>query len=344
MKNATLLTGGSNHIVFSVRTNDDQSFIVKFSHQRDTERKYQEGNRDTLFGGLLSIEREVFLLERIRRAGLPTPEVHGIYPSPWGDYCVMDVAPGENLPTYMDTHDHQLAEFLAIFDDLGEQLRKLHEVRYESFGNIMYGDVIEPEAISNFADRYLPINDRIIQVCHDKGGLTTEEAEQVHDFFTHRFNHFRDRLDVKTIPATLVITDLHGDNFFIENHKISSFFDVESSQAAPPEFEIYGLRFFVFNFYGEKEYKLAEARFWQAYTNGRTTFPDAEQNQLLDFFAACRLLEIFQSYWGIKDGIRDTWGERIKALLFTYMKTGSIDYLELGCIWRERDKQPVCSK
>ena len=31
----------------------------------------------------------------------------------------------------------------------------------------------------------------------------------------------------------------------------------------------------------------------------------------------------------------------MKALLFQYIDTGSIDYVALGAMWRERDGQPL---
>jgi len=40
------------------------------------------------------------------------------------------------------------------------------------------------------------------------------------------------------------------------------------------------------------------------------------------------------------DGLRDTWGQRIKDILMNYISTGYLDYMLLGKIWRERDKQP----
>ena len=41
------------------------------------------------------------------------------------------------------------------------------------------------------------------------------------------------------------------------------------------------------------------------------------------------------------DAVRDTWGERMKALLLRYLETGEIDYPALGQLWRQRDGQPL---
>ncbi|MBE0601926.1 MAG: hypothetical protein IH607_09065, partial [Firmicutes bacterium] len=56
------LAEGSNHYVFEAVTQTGKAWIVKFPRIRHTEKKYQQGNRDTLFNGELSLEREAWLL------------------------------------------------------------------------------------------------------------------------------------------------------------------------------------------------------------------------------------------------------------------------------------------
>ncbi len=295
------LTGGSNHYVFSINTSDNKDIIVKFPKIRETERAFSKGHKDTLFGGALSPQREAYLLNLIRQSGLPTPKVHGIFPTKKGNCIVVERSSGCNLVDYMNKEEHSREKFLEIISDLGSSFSKLHKTRFGSFGNIMENSLIEPSKILNFADRYLPINDILLERSYLKGGINKQEMKILKDFFDCEFEKYRERLNIKNSPATLVITDMHGDNFFIENGKISGFFDVESSQAAPFEYELYCLRFFVFNYYSEEEYALAQKCF-------------------------C---------------LRDTWGERIKKILFKYIETKKVDYISLGSIWRERDKQPL---
>lgn len=335
------ISGGSNHLVFVVDTVADGRQIVKFPLVRETDRKYISGNRDTLFGGELSPQREAFLMGHIREKGLPTPLIHGVYPSEYGSFIVMEHAQGCNMMEYLEQHGHHLSDFLAIAASLGSDLRKLHQSQYPSFGNIMEGAVIEPSGIDNFTDRYNPINQRILRVCHDKGGLDDLELTRVSGFFEDRFRAYRSALTSAAHPPRLVITDLHGGNFFVDDNCVSSYFDVESAQSAPAEFEIYGLRFFVFNYYGAQEQALSERAFWTAYNADGRDAPSKQSDELIDFFSACRLLEIFQSYWGVKDGLRDTWGVRIKRILMNYIQNGEVDYLALGNVWRDRDKQPL---
>ncbi|MCK5128676.1 MAG: hypothetical protein KAQ68_02400 [Clostridiales bacterium] len=335
------LSGGSNHFVFEATTTEGIELIIKFPRIRETELTFGEENKDTLFGGKLSLEREAYLFDLVQGAGLPAPRVFGIFNTVQGDCIVVERSPGCNLMDYMGKHSHSLSVFLKIMKNLGSDFRLLHKTRFPSFGNIMEFSEIEPSKILNFSDRYLSINNMLLEKCHIKGGLSDTEYTQLKSFFDSKFESLRLRLDIKNSPATLVITDMHGNNFFIEDEKSSGYFDVESSQAAPLEFELYGLRFFVFNYYSTEEYNLAEQTFWHSYYEGKADFPDSETDALIDFFSACRLLEIFQSYWGHIDGLRDTWGQRIKNILFNYVETGCVDYYKLGEIWRERDRQPL---
>ena len=341
VKRLTQLGGGSNHYVFEAETAAGRELIIKYPRIRETEAQYQQAHEDTLFGGRLSMQREAFLFGEVRRSGVAAPRVDGVFDTPAGQCIVVDRSPGMDLPAYMAQEGHSLTKFLQVMACLGHDFRRIHDtVRYATFGNIMDGGVIEPAGLTNFADRYLPINDRLMGICKAKNGLTDAEFAHVKAFFDRRFEELRPRLEASANPPTLVITDMHGGNFFVKDGEVSGYFDVESSQAAPAMFELYALRFFVFNFYGEEEYRLAEKIFWSAYYDGERDAPTPEEDDLLDFFTACRLLEIFQSYWGYIDGLRDTWGQRIKDILMDYIATGKVDYIALGAIWRERDGQP----
>ena len=341
IRNLKELSGGANHFVFASETEEDNKIIIKFPRIRRTEAAFSEGHKDTLFGGDLSLERESYLFNLIRNAGLPSPKTFGVFPTPKGSCIVVERSPGCNMMDYMEQHNHSLCVFLEIMQSLGSDFSHLHNTTFSSYGNIMENSEISPAGITNFADRYLPINDMLLSKCLMKKGINQNEYHKIKAFFEEKFESYRDRLNISNSRATLVITDMHGGNFFVENNKISGYFDVESAQSAPFEFELYALRFFVFNYYGLDEYKQAEKTFWNSYYGGKQGFPDKETDGLIDFFSACRLLEIFQSYWGHVDGLRDTWGQRIKNILFDYMETSGLDYMKLGEIWRERDKQPL---
>lgn len=336
------ILGGSNHYVFWFKTPDGKKLIAKFPKIRETEQEFQAKQADTLFGGRLSAEREKYLCEAVAAYGLPAPDVCGIFNTELGELIITTCCPGVSHDQFMAQQGHKFNAFVSSIEALGSVLKNLQKTSYPSYGNIMTNGEIEPAGMINFTDRYREINSRILQAANKKGCLSNTELEQVEVFFEKQFSKFNKKLNVSNSGAHLVITDLHGGNFYVhEDGTPSGFFDVESSQAAPLEFELYALRFFVFNRYDQSAYQAAEKAFWSTYTADTNYFSfNQETDELIDFFSACRLMEICQSYWGVKDGIRDTWGERIKHLLFRYMECGVVDYLALGNIWRERDRQP----
>ena len=81
----TAIQEGSNHDVFDVVLEDGSAAICKFARVRETEVGIAAENRDTLFGGRLSLDRESYLLSLARKeGGLPAPEIYGAHDSPLG--------------------------------------------------------------------------------------------------------------------------------------------------------------------------------------------------------------------------------------------------------------------
>lgn len=74
---------GSNHFVFDVRLGDGRPAICKFAKVRETEVGLGGAQRDTLFGGPLSLAREEAIFTAVRtQGGLPAPEVYATGDSP----------------------------------------------------------------------------------------------------------------------------------------------------------------------------------------------------------------------------------------------------------------------
>ena len=177
-----------------------------------------------------------------------------------------------------------------------------------------------------------------------KGTFSAAEAEVLSKFFLARVNSLRPVLSAPVCRAVMVFTDMHGRNFFVDQSGVpSGYFDLESSQAAPAALEFYGFRFFLFNFFDAETFPLAEQAFFRGYAaeGGPCAPQTAEDYALIDLLSACRLLELAESYWGVADAIRSTWGVRMKALLSQYMACRNVDYAALGAMWRERDGQPL---
>ena len=340
----TAIQEGSNHDVFDVLLEDGRSVICKFAKVRHTELGIAAANTDTLFGGRLSLDREAHLLSMAKeQGGLPVPKVFGTHDSPLGKFIMVEKCPGISFTASQKAHGYRLDFFLSSLRALGADFGKLHRnIQFSSFGNIM-SDCIEP-GTANFADRFLSVTEMRIDRAVRKGTFTPAETEQVRSFFHSRFEELRPRLTVEAAPPVMVFTDMHGENFFVDENGVpSGYFDLESSQAAPAALEFYGFRFFLFTFYDQETFAKAEEAFFSGYRAAGGPFApkDDMDDALIRLLAGCRLLELAQSYWGYVDGIRDNWAQEMKDLLFQYMERDVVDYSALGAIWRERDGQPA---
>jgi len=226
---------------------------------------------------------------------------------------------------------------------LGQDFAKVHQLRFPSFGDIQGPEEIEPVGITNFADRFSAIMERRVSRAEKKGALTAGEADCARQFFLNAFDSLRPLLEWDVKPPTMVFTDMHADNFFVdENGRPSGFFDLESSQAAPAELEFYGLRFFLFNYYDQATFQEAEAAFFTGYEEMGGAFAPKthEDHKLIDLLAGCRLLELTESYWGYIDGLRDNWAVEIKAILMDYLETETVNYVALADVFRAKTGQP----
>lgn len=336
---------GSNHDVFDVVLENGAPAICKFAKVRETERGLTAENRDTLFGGRLSLDRESYLLSLAReQGGLPVPEVYGTHDSPLGRYIIMEKSPGISFTEWNETQGYRLQPYLDSLRALGEDFGKLHRnIRLPAFGDIIDGVTIEPNC-HNFADRFMAVTEMRLNRGNKKGAFSDEEAQQLRAFFQGKFEALRPLLSADVARPVMVFTDMHGRNYFVDEAGIpSGYFDLESAQAAPAALEFYGFRFFLFNFFDAETFPKAEAAFLEGYcaVGGPCVPTTAEDEELIQVLSGCRLLELAESYWGVVDTIRGTWGQRMKDLLFQYVATDKIDYTALGAMWRERDGQPL---
>lgn len=339
----TRIPEGSNHYVFDVVLGGGGKAICKFPKVRYTERELVKDSIDTLFGGKLSLKREAFLYSLVRDCGLPAPEVYGRHCSPHGNFIVVEKMPGASFRRYLQKQNYSERAFLDTMEKLGRDFAKLHQLSFPSFGNVMAGNQIDPEGVTNFSRRYAGVLQMHLNMADAKGTFAPGELAEVEQFFSVKLKELEEVLEIENSPAVLVITDFHADNFFVDdNGTPCGYFDLESCQAAPAALEFYGLHFFLFNYFDAEAYHKSQKAFYASYAQAQGPYrPSSAQDfAVIDFLAACRLLEMAQSYWGYVDGLRDTWGQRIKDLLWDYMESGRLDYLALGAIWRERDGQP----
>lgn len=336
---------GSNHFIFRVALADGRRAICKFARTRCTEAGITPPNTDTLFGGSLSLEREHYLFSMVReKTGIPTPRVYGLHASRYGDFLLIESLPGISFRQYLCDSGYSAQAYLRGLRQLGRDFAVIQQIRFPTFGNVMQRAEIEPAGLTNFADRWAGILDMRIAKCVRKGAFQPDEELFVRENITKTLESMRPRLTASVAVPVLNFTDMHAENFFVDHTGTpSGYFDLESAQAAPAALEFYGFRFFLFNFYGGAWFERAEQSFFEGYRqNGGQYAPEsAFDHGLIDYLAACRLLELTNSYWGYIDGIRDSWAVKMKRLLFVYLESGVVDFAAVGDIWRQRDRQPL---
>ena len=333
---------GANHFVFDAVLADGRSVIVKFAKTRAAELGLQPRNTDTLFGGPLSPEREAYLFGLAAGAGLPAPEVYGLHEDATRrKFIVLQKMPGVSHKEYLRRSGYTMAAFLDSVRALARDFAKLHKaLAFRSFGDILGENVLNPAMADNFADRFMDVCDMHLDRGERKSAFTSNERQFIRDALKTRFDALRPKLTVSAATPVMVFTDMHGDNFFVDENGVpSGYFDLESSQAAPAALEFYGFRFFLFNYFDHDAFLRAGDAFFQTYeASGGPYAPD--DFAVTDLLAACRLMELAQSYWGHADGVRDTWGAGMKDLLFHFLETGEVDYIKVGSLFRMRDGQP----
>lgn len=334
---------GSNHYVFKVDLQTQEKVICKFVKIRSNENVDINELYDTMFHGKISLDREVALFKIARDAGLCAPQVYGIHQSSLGQFLVLERMPGISFTSYIKNHDYHEDVVMKAIEYLAQDMAKLHQRSFVSYGNLMDEECVIPCGITNYKDYFLDIALNHVKRAHEIGMLDDSEAKYYTTFIDQRFDDFKDCLSTKKYPPVMAFTDMHGENFFVdETGKPSGFFDLESSQAACAALEFYGFRFFLFSMFDHEAYEKLDSHFFSSYTKAHGPYAPTSihESDYIDFMSALRLLELAQSYWGYIDGIRDSWGLRFKQLFIDYMETHSIAYEKIGDIFRDRDHQP----
>jgi Phosphotransferase enzyme family len=333
---------GSNHYVFDLTLDDESRRIVKFKKKSSL----SAVTRDSLYGGIVSMEREAALYRLVREeAGLPSPEIFSSIAESSYAFLMVDHLPGKLWCTYMEDTGHSRKLFLSSMKRLGKDIARVQDVTFPGYGDVQGPHFVLPEAIRLFADRFRKVYEMRLDRCQRRNVLTPDQVKLVNQWFKKEFTVLKNE-EISASPAlkpVLVLTDMHGDNFLVDDKgNPTGYFDLESCQAAHPALEFYGLKFFLFNYYDASSFKDSVSAFFEGFheAGGQYDPYDPFNKRWENLLAACRVLELAESYHDIHDGIRDEWSRRFKNLLFQVIQEGVVDYMEVGKIFREKNKQP----
>ena len=315
---------GANHFVFDVTMDDGAQLIARFDSGR-------QQRKDSLFGGLLSRQREQANMLVIRSVGLPAPAV--LYSSE--EYMLVEKMPGILWNEYLVENKHTVESYLKSLVHLGKSIAKLQTSTQKlSFGDAE-GQMIKGRERQAFNDRIADIFNHRLQT---SGNLfNTHETHLIKDFLSRNLCVQND----EKVKAVLVMTDMHPMNFLVgENGQPTGFFDLEACQYAHPALEMYGIRLFLFNYYSNVP-KAADAFYKGYHGAGGSYNPKLDENIALEStLGIMRLLELTCSYNGVKDGIRDSWSDRFKQLLFESIEDNQMKWSRAAGILSEKTRQP----
>lgn len=340
-----LIPEGSNHYIYSLLIDDgngnQQPAVVKFRKVRieGTE------NRDTLFGGPLSMKREADLYRLVRDiADLPAPKIYASQEEGESAFILAEKLPGELWCDYISRTGHRMSCFTKSMRHLGRLLASCQCTTFSSFGDIIDEKNVHPGTFMNFADRFLSIYEFRMNRALKREVFSISEFGKIDSWIRFQFADLKPFLSREEAVPVLVLTDLHGMNFLVDGNGVpTGFFDLESCQAAHPAMEIYGLAFFMFNYYkGRKAFSAARKAFFRGMKEGGSDYdPKSEVNiKLEQLLSTCRVLELAESYFQVKDGLRDSWSERFRSIIFEIIEGEEVNYEEIGAIQREKTQQP----
>ncbi|NQT57842.1 MAG: aminoglycoside phosphotransferase family protein [Bacteroidetes bacterium] len=341
-KSVVYIPEGSNHFVFRVVLGDGRLAIAKFKKTIISAGSTEK--RDTLFNGLLTLERETALYSIVRnRAGLPAPEILDTVKTDEYIFLLVEHLPGKIWAEYMASTNYSRKAFLLSLKFLGEDIAKAQRVTFPSFGDIMTENTILPEGFDNFADRFKAVLAMRLARAERRKVFTPKESKHISKWFFSEFAELRTELFSSTVSPVLVLTDMHGTNLLVdEEGRPTGYFDLESCQAAHPALEFYGLKFFLFNYFDQDTFIMAEKAFFDGFYSAGGVYDRTNMNniRLENLLTACRVLELSESYFEVYDGIRDDWSARFKRLMTLVIEEGWVDYNEIGDIYRGKQKQP----
>ncbi|HIH12162.1 TPA: aminoglycoside phosphotransferase family protein [Candidatus Woesearchaeota archaeon] len=337
----TFVPEGSSHDIFFF-TSEGRNLVARF--EKKGSHDFGGVRRDFHYNGLISLEREAFLCNLVREsANLPAPKIDGVFPSLEASFIVAQRMPGVPWNQFIQEKNYSKSDFIASMEFLAEDIAKAQQVVFASYGDIMPGGEIFPTGIQSFAQRLNSMVDLKLQREEQKGGATSSELDQIRSYFGKSISSLDDQLKSYHEKPVLVLADFHATNFLVdERGKPSGYFDLEFCQAGMPTLEFNMIQLQLLNYFDQNTFEEAKDIFFKTLQKAGSKYdPSAQVHSEVDkILSAGRMLTCVTAYHGVKDGLRDTWSERCKELIFEIIDHGKIDYASFADIMREKTKQP----
>ncbi|MBT4804989.1 phosphotransferase [Candidatus Woesearchaeota archaeon] len=343
VSNINYIPEGNSHFCFDIVLNDGTPVVARFektSRISDIDDK----KRDFHYNGLLSLERERNLCEIVKNeARLPAPKVYEIHHTEKGSFMLVEKLSGIHWKDFLEESNYNLDLYLQSLKYLGSDMAQVQQVNFESYGDIMGRNEIQPNKINNFADRLKAITDLKLQRAEGSGVLNEQQFSEVKKYFDDDLNYLENKLKSSGEKPVLVLTDIHPMNFFVDDEgKPSGYFDLEFCQAGVPALEFYTIKFGLFNYFDRETFQKAETAFFEGFENNGGQYErDSSVNLALErTLSIGHLLAAVTSYHGAVDGLRDTWSEQFKDIMFDAIQRKDVNYVAIADVLRSKTKQP----
>ncbi len=290
-----IFSEGLFHNNYKITIKDKDSFVLRMI-------KNNKNVTDEYFETKISIQKELEVIELLKNTEVRIPEVHHSGSFNGENYYIASLIEGIRLSQFCQKATPD--EFLELVNNLGIVLNKVHSLSFSK-----YGDIINPsyakwsDRIGNLLDK--KINDVVIKQYLDKSIVA-----KIRKLFENSFSE----LDASGKP-TLVIYDLHKDNFLVNNNGKLGFYDFDFSTFAPGCLEFVPIELSVMNSLGEQYFKVARDAFYTGYNNGQEACSTEKVRQIhfLNHFLAA--IKIYHEREFPRDGWSKNFTERVNKIV-----------------------------
>lgn len=341
VESTILIPEGRSHDNFIVTLVDGSPMVARFEKPQ-TLNSADGVRRDFHFNGPLSLERERNLMELVRERGLPAPRVYGLYQNEHGSFLLVERLPGVYWSDFLAQSNYSLELYLRSLSYLGMDLALAHRAQFDSWGNVISRGLVNPGTFYNYPDRIRTTFETKLARAKQAESLSDEQLQRIDNHFQTELASLSQLMVGSKHKPVLILTDIHPMNFFVDTEgKPSGYFDLESCQAALPALEINMLRTTLLNYF-EGFSQQAEAALLSGYkkNGGEYSSEDPVNKKIEHVLGIEYLIAAITLYYNASDGLRDTWSEQFKGIMFRAIDEGMIDYQAISAVYRSKTGQP----
>lgn len=227
------ITEGYSHYMYNIKIDKEPyEIIIRFSN--NTKKN-------------VNLEKEKWVMEKMRENNIPAPEILGFYYKEGEEgYMIIEKFRGERLDLIWNSIEKN--EKLQIVEEIGELMRKIHEIKLEKFGGIEDNGRIKSDEAFKFRKqgeemKSSPFLREVLKdFFYDLGRLLSYKT--VDPKFVSKFVFYisknLDKFDYGGKP-TFVHSDFSIGHVFVKKiggkYEIEGLIDFEFARSSSPEYD-----------------------------------------------------------------------------------------------------------